>query len=68
MEVVTKNGTFKLDNKEDIEMDPGETVGAVFLSRSTNRLHEEIQQIRLLLNNVARWVHMQSGQVPDVAQ
>ncbi len=68
MEVVTKDGTFKLDNKEDMEMEPGETVGAVFLSRNTDRLLGEIQQIRLPLNNVARWVRMPSSQAPDVAQ
>jgi hypothetical protein len=67
MEVVTKDGTFKLDNKEDIEIEPGETVGAVFLNRSTNRLLGEIREIRLPLNNVARWVRLASSQRPDVA-
>lgn len=68
IEFRTKDGTFKLDNKEDMEMEPGETVGAVFLSRNTDRLLGEIQQIRLPLNNVARWVRMPSSQAPDVAQ
>ncbi|MCL6565005.1 MAG: hypothetical protein K6U09_01130 [Acidobacteriia bacterium] len=68
MEVVTKDGTCKLDNKEDMEIEPGETVGTVFLSRSTHRLLGEIQQIRLPLNNVARWVRVPAGQAPDVAQ
>jgi hypothetical protein len=53
--LATNIGRIKLDNKEDVEIEPGDSVGALFLSTSQAQLFERIESIELKLGNAVRW-------------
>ena len=55
IQIEAGRGPMKLDNKEDVEVEPGDSVGAVFVSKKQKGLLPAITGIDLDLKKVARW-------------
>ncbi len=50
-----------MDNKEDVETEPGDTVGAVFVTDKRRGLVDKIVGVDLNLKNVANWQPARAG-------
>lgn len=55
IKIRTESEWLKLDNKEDMEIEPGESVGAAFVSKSHQQLVREINGLELELGGVTTW-------------
>lgn len=55
MRLKTAGGWIKLDNMEDTEVVPNDTVGASLVNNNQRTLIDGIEEIELKLRNVTRW-------------
>jgi len=68
IEIETDRGRIRLDNKEDVEVEPGDTVGAVFISKSQRGLFERITGINLTLRNARRWQRAERSEEAELSR
>lgn len=59
--LTTKSGSVLMDNKEDTEVLPNDSVGASFVNKTQRTPVEEITGIDLKLKNVVRWERKQTA-------